>query len=103
MTLPRLDATVAIKAQLPPPERRGLVLIDPPYEANDEIDRTLRALRDGLERFASGMFCLWYPITGDGLSDFLVDRLRSLPIPKTLQVELTVRGLVAMAAWPVPG
>jgi 23S rRNA (adenine2030-N6)-methyltransferase len=94
VTLTELDAAVAIKAQLPPPERRGLVLIDPPYEALDEPDRNIRALRNGLERFSTGQFCLWYPITGDGLSDALAAQIHSLAIPRTLQVEMTIRAVM---------
>jgi 23S rRNA (adenine2030-N6)-methyltransferase len=94
VSLTELDAAIAIKAQLPPPERRGLILIDPPYEALDELERNIRALRNGLERFATGQFCLWYPITGDGLSDSLVARFQALGIPRTLQVEMTVRAVM---------
>jgi 23S rRNA (adenine2030-N6)-methyltransferase len=94
VTLTELDASIAIKAQLPPPERRGLVLLDPPYERDDESKRTLIALREGLERFATGVFCLWYPITGDGLSNAIVDGLRAMSTPKTLNLELTVRAVV---------
>ena len=94
VTLTELDAAIAIKAQLPPPERRGLVLLDPPYEREDERERTTKALRDGLERFATGVFCVWYPITGDGLSDAMVDRIRAMQTPKTLVAELTVRAVM---------
>lgn len=94
ITLTELDASIAIKAQLPPPERRGLVLLDPPYERDNERERVLKALRDGLERFATGVFCLWYPITGDGLSDAMVDGLRAMQMQKTLNVELAVRAVM---------
>jgi len=94
VTLTELDAAIAVRSQLPPPERRGLVLIDPPYEADNELERVLRALRDGLERFATGVFCLWYSVTGDGLSDTIVDRIGDMTIPKTLLLELTVRSVV---------
>ena len=94
VTLTQLDAAIAIKAQLPPPERRGLVLIDPPYERDDDGKRTVQALRDGLERFATGVFCLWYPITGDGLSDVVVDGVRAMRTPKTLNIDLTVRAVM---------
>jgi 23S rRNA (adenine2030-N6)-methyltransferase len=94
VTLTELDAAIAIKAQLPPSERRGLVLIDPPYERTDDRDRAMKALRDGLARFATGVFCLWYPITGDGLSDALVDGIGNMQVPKTLNIELTVRAVV---------
>jgi 23S rRNA (adenine2030-N6)-methyltransferase len=56
------DAWEALAALLPPPERRGLVLIDPPYEAPDEFDRLATGLRAAHGRFAHGVFAAWYPI-----------------------------------------
>lgn len=57
-----LDAFVALKALLPPKERRGIVLIDSPYEARGELERVVEGLRLGLQRFATGVFIAWYPI-----------------------------------------
>lgn len=60
------------KAMLPPPERRGLVLIDPPFEAADEFERLSRAVRQGLRRFATGCYAVWYPIKDEAaVADFL--------------------------------
>ncbi len=56
------DAWEALGALLPPTQRRGLILIDPPYEAHDEFDRVLDGLQRGYRRFASGVFAAWYPI-----------------------------------------
>ncbi|MBI1245045.1 MAG: 23S rRNA (adenine(2030)-N(6))-methyltransferase RlmJ [Alphaproteobacteria bacterium] len=56
------DGYVAIKAALPPRERRGLVFVDPPFERKDEFAALARALRQGLRRFATGTFAAWYPI-----------------------------------------
>jgi 23S rRNA (adenine2030-N6)-methyltransferase len=56
------DAWEALGALLPPPERRGLVLIDSPYEQPDEFARVLDGLQTGLARFATGVFAAWYPI-----------------------------------------
>lgn len=50
----------AIRSLVPPPSRRGLVLIDPPFEQPGEFDRLALALRDGLERFATGTYLVWY-------------------------------------------
>ncbi len=58
----RRSAWEALGALLPPAERRGLVLIDPPYEAPDEFARVAAGLRSGLGRFAGGVFAAWYPI-----------------------------------------
>jgi 23S rRNA (adenine2030-N6)-methyltransferase len=65
------DGYKVLKAVLPPPERRGLVLIDPPFEAADEFERLLRALRQGLRRFATGCYALWYPIKDRDADGFL--------------------------------
>lgn len=56
------DGYHAVRALLPPVERRGLVLIDPPFEASDEFERLQRALKHGLRRFATGCYAIWYPI-----------------------------------------
>ncbi|MBW4023075.1 MAG: 23S rRNA (adenine(2030)-N(6))-methyltransferase RlmJ [Proteobacteria bacterium] len=56
------DGYEAMRAFLPPRERRGLVLIDPPFEATDEFARLTEALHQGTIRFPSGVFAVWYPI-----------------------------------------
>ena len=57
------DGYAALKAQLPPRENRGLVLIDPPYESDLEFDRVLAGLEVGHERWPTGTYCVWYPLT----------------------------------------
>jgi 23S rRNA (adenine2030-N6)-methyltransferase len=89
------DAAIAVKAHLPPPERRGFILIDPPYEQDDEARRAVQMLRDGCRRFATGVFALWYPVTGDCLSDQVVEQAQALGLAKMLKVELRVRKAVA--------
>jgi 23S rRNA (adenine2030-N6)-methyltransferase len=71
------DGYAALKALLPPPERRGLVLIDPPFEAPDEFERLTRALRQGLKRFPTGMFLAWYPIVDRDGPDALIGAFAS--------------------------
>jgi 23S rRNA (adenine2030-N6)-methyltransferase len=56
------DGYAALKALLPPQPRRGLVLIDPPFEVTDEFARLARGLRHAHRRFATGIYLLWYPI-----------------------------------------
>jgi 23S rRNA (adenine2030-N6)-methyltransferase len=57
------DGYAAMNALLPPHERRGLVLIDPPFEAQDDEFRFIeKALADASKRWASGMYAVWYPI-----------------------------------------
>jgi 23S rRNA (adenine2030-N6)-methyltransferase len=47
---------------LPPPERRGLILVDPPFEVEDEFERAADAVKQGCDRFATGIFLIWYPV-----------------------------------------
>jgi 23S rRNA (adenine2030-N6)-methyltransferase len=56
------DGYQLVKSALPPPERRGLILIDPPFEEPGELLRMTAALQEGLARFATGTYLLWYPI-----------------------------------------
>jgi 23S rRNA (adenine2030-N6)-methyltransferase len=56
------DGWEALRGLLPPRERRGLVLIDPPFEAQDEFDRLVAGLRTGQARFRAGVFLAWYPV-----------------------------------------
>src|SRR5688572_22075838 len=86
-----MDAWVAAKALTPPPERRGLVLMDPPYEAAAEARHALNALADAHRRFATGVFMLWYPVKAQAEANALARRAAALGLPKMLRVELTVR------------
>jgi 23S rRNA (adenine2030-N6)-methyltransferase len=59
----RGDGFERLRSHLPPPQRRGLTLIDPPYEdTTHDFSRSADALAEGLRRFATGVFCLWYPL-----------------------------------------
>jgi 23S rRNA (adenine2030-N6)-methyltransferase len=87
----RLDALGAIKAQLPFHERRGLVLIDPPYEVVDETQRVARQLREGLKRFATGTFVIWYPVTTEEFATRFIAELKALAVPNMIQAELRVK------------
>ena len=91
VTVTKLDAEACVKAALPPPERRGLILIDPPYEASDEAARALRSIGQGLRRFASGVFMLWYPVKADGIGEQISAAVCALGAARTLRIELHIR------------
>src|SRR6185312_5663257 len=57
-----LDGWIALKSLLPPKERRGVILIDPPFEEPDEFARLGDALGEALQRFETGVYLAWYPI-----------------------------------------
>jgi len=83
---------VALRGLLPPPERRALVLIDPPYEAQDEFAQATTALGEALRRFPSGVYALWYPLTQRARVDEFVAAIMHLAPPPTLLAELAVAG-----------
>jgi 23S rRNA (adenine2030-N6)-methyltransferase len=86
------DGYGALRAMLPPPERRALVLIDPPFEAEDEFAQITTALRDGLLRFRSGVFVIWYPLTMRARLEEFFAAIRMLNPPPTIAAELTIAG-----------
>ncbi len=83
-----IDGWTALNAYVPPPERRGVVLIDPPFEATDEFSRLAQALEAAHRKWATGIFVLWYPLKGRQDSDMLARRLRRSAIPKVLRAEV---------------
>lgn len=87
----RGDGYTALKSYLPPRENRGLVLIDPPYEADTEFADAERALRLGLSRWPNGVFALWYPIKAGPQAQKLNATLQASGLRKLLRTELTVR------------
>lgn len=63
------DGFEAVSALTPPPERRGLVLIDPPYEATDELAASVRAIKAAHARFANGVYLWWRPLKDASMLD----------------------------------
>jgi 23S rRNA (adenine2030-N6)-methyltransferase len=87
-----MDGYVALRAMLPPPERRALVLIDPPFESQDEFAQIAAALREGLRRLPGGMLAVWYPLTERARVDDFFAELLALKLPPTLALELAIAG-----------
>ena len=88
-----IDGWTALGAYVPPPERRGLVLVDPPFEDDNDFARLSRGLAAAHGKWASGIYALWYPIKGRPEPDALAKRLRRCGIAKILRAELTVAPL----------
>jgi 23S rRNA (adenine2030-N6)-methyltransferase len=84
------DGYAALKAFLPPEERRGLVLIDPPYESLDELKSMLQAFKDAHRRWPSGVFLMWYPIRSAVQRSMVHARFEALQIPKMLFADLAI-------------
>jgi 23S rRNA (adenine2030-N6)-methyltransferase len=84
------DGYDGLKALLPPPERRGLVLIDPPFEKPGEFERMRQGLAQAMKRWANGLYALWYPIKDrEVVARFHAD-LSMMGLPPTLIAELMI-------------
>ena len=98
------DGYHAIKSNLPPVERRALVLIDPPFEATDEFEVLARAVRHGLRRFATGCYAIWYPVKDEPAVEAFIQSLVETQYlrmeldlgPRTPEGKLAACGLVVI-------
>jgi 23S rRNA (adenine2030-N6)-methyltransferase len=86
-----LDGWLALRSFLPFPERRGLVLIDPPYEDRDELVRLPKRLAPALDRFATGTYVIWYPIKAPEPVDALYAAIAGLGVTKHLRADLLIQ------------
>ncbi|HZH07876.1 MAG TPA: 23S rRNA (adenine(2030)-N(6))-methyltransferase RlmJ [Lautropia sp.] len=89
------DGFEGLKAMLPPPSRRGLVLIDPSYEDKADYKRTKQTLVDALVRFATGTYAIWYPLVQRRESRQLPNSLKLAGASEWLHVNLTVKAPAA--------
>jgi 23S rRNA (adenine2030-N6)-methyltransferase len=86
-----MDAYECVRANIPPKERRGLVLIDPPFELKDEFQTLIRQMREWNKRWATGVFLLWYPIKAHLPVAELKQAAQELGLRRTWAAEALVR------------
>ena len=85
------DGFTGIKACLPPPTKRAIVLIDPPYEIKDDYEIVVETIKDGLKRFATGTYLIWYPLLQRPEPQLMIKNLSHLNIANWLNVTLSVQ------------
>ncbi len=85
------DGFAGIKALLPPPSRRGLLLMDPPYEIKADYQQVITSLKGCLKRFDNGVYALWYPLLSRPESQGMAEKLRGLGVANSLYCSLEVR------------
>ncbi len=86
----QMDAYMCARAHIPPKERRGLVLIDPPFEKKDEFAQLARQMREWKKRWPTGIYLLWYPVKAHLPVDALKDAARDLALPRTWFAETLI-------------
>jgi 23S rRNA (adenine2030-N6)-methyltransferase len=87
------DGYARLLALLPPPERRGLVLIDPPFEAPDEFETAARTIREAVRKFATGIFLIWYPIKSDAAGNAFAGEVLTSGARKVLKLEIAIEAI----------
>ena len=87
----QLDAWDIFGTHLPPKEKRGLVLVDPPFEEKGEFTRMVQGLEKAHKRWPGGTYAFWYPIKEPEEVEAYVKALKRTGIPKILRLELTIR------------
>jgi len=86
-----IDGWAAMGTHLPPKEKRGLVLVDPPFEQKGEFSRMVQSLEKAHKRWPGGTYAYWYPIKDPADIAAYIKALKSTGIPKILRIELTIR------------
>ena len=97
------DGYARLIALLPPPERRGLVLIDPPFEAADEFETTARTVQQALRRFANGIYLIWFPVKSLSQADQFCGEVLAAGAAKALRIDITLDPISPAHAQHVGG
>ena len=90
-----LDGWLALNAYVPPKEKRGLVLVDPPFEEKEEFARIVDGFARAHKKWATGLFALWYPLKDPREANAFIAELKATGIPKMLRAELLIDTPVA--------
>lgn len=99
------DGLEQLSAALPPRERRGLIFMDPSYEMKQEYKTIPQKIKQAVQRFSTGTFCLWYPIFNDHQPHTqLLRGLNAIGAPKTLNISQVIKkppaqGMIGSGLW----
>lgn len=94
------DGYKRLAALLPPSERRGVVLIDPPYEAPDEFAQAAQSFASAFRRFATGIYLIWFPVKSKPAAEAFCGELLAAGPQKVVRIDIAVdaRGEGRLAA-----
>jgi 23S rRNA (adenine2030-N6)-methyltransferase len=84
------DGYVRTVKLLPPPQRRGVILLDPPFEAPDEFSTLAQTVREAVRKFATGIFLVWYPIKSEAAAKAFTGEVLAGGVTKAMTIDTTV-------------
>jgi 23S rRNA (adenine2030-N6)-methyltransferase len=98
------DGIHSMKSLVPPPEKRGLIFIDPSFERKDEYKEIPAAIKQAFAKFSTGVYCLWYPVVNRKLTEQLIRGMKSIPSKNALRVEFNLTlapkdGMTGCGLW----
>ncbi|WED44073.1 23S rRNA (adenine(2030)-N(6))-methyltransferase RlmJ [Legionella cardiaca] len=98
------NGITTLNALLPPPERRGVIFLDPSYEVKDEYKVIPKAIKAAYQRFSTGTFCLWYPLVDKRLHQQLLRGMENIEAKNSLRVEFSLtsmnhQGMTGCGLW----
>lgn len=98
------DGMESLRAMLPPPEKRGLIFIDPSFERKEEYSEIPKGIKDAFNRFATGVYCLWYPVVDKKLTERLARGMQAVGAKNNLRLEFHLNipnkpGLTGSGLW----
>ncbi|BCA95251.1 ribosomal RNA large subunit methyltransferase J [Legionella antarctica] len=88
--LSNTDGILALNALLPPPEKRGLIFIDPSFEVKDEYKQIPPAIKRAFKRFSTGIYCIWYPVVNRKLTEQLIRGMKEVGAKNALRIEFNL-------------
>ncbi|CEG56669.1 23S rRNA (adenine(2030)-N(6))-methyltransferase RlmJ [Legionella fallonii] len=102
--LSNTDGIAALNALLPPPEKRGLIFIDPSFEIKEEYKQIPLAIKRSFTRFATGVYCLWYPVVNKKLTEQLIRGMKEIKANNAVRVEFNLTlapkdGMTGCGLW----
>lgn len=102
--LSNTDGIATMNALVPPLEKRGLIFIDPSFERKEEYKEIPLAIKQAFTKFATGVYCLWYPVVNRKLTEQLIRGMKSIPSKNALRIEFNLTlapkdGMTGCGLW----
>jgi 23S rRNA (adenine2030-N6)-methyltransferase len=91
INIKQIDGYKHLKSKLPPIQRRGLILIDPPYELKTEYDDVIKNIKQAYRLFATGIYAIWYPVVSRHQIERFCDQFKNSGIKNVLRIEMCIK------------
>lgn len=91
INIKQIDGYKYLKSKLPPIQRRGLILIDPPYELKTEYDDVIKNIKQAHKLFATGIYAIWYPVVSRLQVNDFSNQFKNSGIKDILKIEICIK------------